>query len=149
MPDAKILPIMIPPSEHAAGLGRIIGRTIREAQTPAVIVASSDLTHYGPSYGFLPAGDGPEGVRWAKENNDRRILDLILDMQPDRIVPEAAQHKNACGSGAIAAAIAACQQLGATRGLLLHHTNSYEVLHDRYPDALTDAVGYAAVAFAE
>jgi len=140
---------MIPPSDHSETLGRIIGRTIRDSGTDALVVASSDLTDYGPSYQFSPAGDGADGIRWAKDTNDRRILDLIVAMTGDRIVAEATEHKNACGSGAIAAAIGACRELGATRGNVLEHTNSYEVLRERFGESGTDAVGYAGIVFAK
>jgi len=109
-----------------------------------VFLASSDLTHYGPAYRFSPAGIGLEGLAWAKQN-DARILRLITDYSPARIVPEVRERANACGGGAIAAMLAACQEAGATRATLLRHANSYETLAGKVPDDPSNAVGYAGV----
>ena len=70
-------------------------------------------------------------------------------MDAAAVLSEAETHGNACGAGAIAATIEACRATGATRGILLHYTNSYEVVHARYPYELDDTtVGYASVVFA-
>jgi AmmeMemoRadiSam system protein B len=71
----------------------------------------------------------------------------MLAFDADQVVGEAAEHYNACGSGAVAATLAACRHQGATQAKLTRHTNSYEVLQhlEREP---RDAVGYAGVLFA-
>lgn len=143
-PDAKVLPIMVPPIAEAPEVGQAVGRTIQAYRYNAVVIASSDLTHYGLRYGFTPQGVGANGLAWAKEVNDRRMIDTMLDMGATEIVPQAAEHHNACGGGAIAAAIAACATLGADHGVLLDHTTSREVLG---PESGDDAVGYAGVVF--
>jgi AmmeMemoRadiSam system protein B len=51
-------------------------------------------------------------------------------------------HHNACGSGAIAAAMAFASEQGASRGLLLEHVTSHEVRPMGPP---SDMVGYGAV----
>lgn len=144
LPDVKILPIMVPPSPRAVRIGAAVGRAILDARRNAVVVASSDLTHYGPRFRFTPQGVGPQAIRWAHDVNDRAILDRIERLEADGIVPEARRNRNACGSGAIAAAVAAATQIGAIRALILAHTNSQEIL----PDAqATDSVGYAGGVF--
>ncbi len=76
------------------------------------------------------------------------MLDLIVAMDAQAIVAEAEARGNACGAGAIAATLAACQALGATRGCCLEYTNSYEVVHAMYPNDMDDTtVGYASVVF--
>ena len=145
LPDCKIVPILVPPMPSAIEVGEAVARTIESYRYDAVVVGSTDLTHYGPSYGMASHGRGLEGITWAKEVNDRRMIELILEMEADQIVPEATEHRNACGAGAVAATIAAVRQLGATRGVLLAHTTSYEVMPSRLTD---DSVGYAGVVFA-
>jgi len=66
-------------------------------------------------------------------------------MDARRIVPEVAMHYNACGAGAIAAMMAACQTAGARQAIVLCHTNSYQTLATVAPQAPDNAVGYAAV----
>ncbi|MFH0982926.1 MAG: AmmeMemoRadiSam system protein B [Planctomycetota bacterium] len=144
LPEAMILPIMVPPTADALQVGEAVARTVEAYQIHAVMVGSTDLTHYGPSYGFTPAGVGPEGLAWAKNVNDRRMLELILGLQPQAVVAESQAHHNACGAGAIAATMAAVQQLGADQAVLLEHTTSHEVLGRR---SGSDAVGYAGIVF--
>ena len=59
----------------------------------------------------------------------------------------AAENCNACGPGAAAAAVAVAKVLGKTKGLLLAHTNSNEVMLQKMGTASADAVGYAAIVF--
>lgn len=141
-PDAKLLPIMVPPSLQASEIGRAVGRTLESCGSDTVVLASSDLTHYGRRYGFTPKGTGADGLDWAKDVNDRRFIDLVLDLDADAVVPEAARHRNACGSGAVAALIAAAKILGADGGVLLDHTTSAETVG---PDPGNNAVGYAGI----
>ena len=114
-PNAKILPIMVPPSDVSGQIGGAIGRKIAAADVRVIIVGTSDLTHYGPSYRMTSQGAGQEGLDWAKNVNDRSMIERILAMDAEGIVSEAAEHRNACGSGAIASTIAACRALGARR----------------------------------
>ena len=146
-PNAKILPIMVPPSDMSARIGGSIGRKIAAADVRVIIVGTSDLTHYGPSYGMTSQGAGQEGLDWAKNVNDRSMIDRILAMDAEGIVSEATQHRNACGGGAIAATIAACRTLGARRAVLLEHRTSQETLKGMLPEPVTDAVGYAGIVF--
>lgn len=143
-PQAHILPILISPEESAPAVGEAIARAIVASGKKAVVVGTTDLTHYGAMYyGFAPAGSGERALAWARAN-DERIIRLMLEMRAEEIVPEAESHHNACGGGAIAATVAAARALGARKGVLLEHTNSHLVM-PRGP--ATDFVGYAAVVF--
>jgi AmmeMemoRadiSam system protein B len=146
-PNAKLLPIEVPATEDAVDVGRrvaeLIGSTAGGSRA-AVYLASSDLTHYGPAYGFTPGGVGPEGLAWAKRN-DARLLERVTDLAAGRIVPEAREHQNACGAGAIAAMLSACLATGATTARVLRHASSYETLAAVAPQPPVDAVGYASV----
>ncbi|MBN2560435.1 MAG: AmmeMemoRadiSam system protein B [Phycisphaerae bacterium] len=147
LPASRIVPIMVPANDNAATLGTAIGRTCKAYGVEAIFVGSTDLTHYGPSYGFAPKGVGAAGLAWAKDVNDRRMVDLILSLRADDAVGEASASQNACGAGAIAATIAACKACGATRATLLEHTTSYEVLSELVKEPMYDAVGYAGIVF--
>jgi len=145
LPGAMIIPIMVPANDKAVPLGTAIGRTCKAYGVRVVFLASTDLTHYGPAYGFVPEGIGGAGLRWAKETNDRRMIDLIRAMRECEAVREAEANRNACGAGAIAATIAACKACGATQATVLEHTTSYDVLSRMFPEPMRDAVGYAAM----
>jgi AmmeMemoRadiSam system protein B len=140
-PDAKIVPIMVSPCAEAAHIGEQIAAI---SDSGVVALASTDLTHYGSNYDFIPGGRGEQGLNWVKQENDRRMLDLMLTLAADKVVAEAEERHNACGSGAIAAVLAYAHRLGKERGVLLHYTTSYDVCPERRVDSF---VGYGGLVF--
>src|SRR6185312_913929 len=111
-PGARLLPIEVPAIADAGEMGRRTARWVLDKGLSAVFLASSDLTHYAPAYRFAPVGVGLAALNWAKEN-DRRLLQRVERFEIEQVVPEARQHLNACGAGAIAAMLAACKEAGA------------------------------------
>ena len=147
-PEAKIVPILVPKDSQAVALGRVVGQTIRNLEADAVCLGSTDLTHYGPMYGFTPKGLGAAAIRWVRDENDRRMIDLMVRLDAEAVVPEAKSRMNACGAGAVAAAMAAARELGAARGCLVQYTTSYDVMRETMGRTDADAVvGYAGVVF--
>jgi len=145
---AKILPIIVPPSEQAISLGEAIGEVIgADEHKKFVCIGSTDLTHYGPRYGFTPMGVGSEALQWASRVNDRQFIDLALKLEAAGILTSAAENSNACGPGAAAATVAAAKKLGSERGLLLAHTSSNEVMLRKMGTSSAESVGYAAIIF--
>jgi len=108
-----------------------------------VVVGTTDLTHYGDPYGFTPFGYGPEAKKKMKEN-DARIIELALRMKAADIRKEAQKSHNACGSGALAATVAAAKAMGAEKGQLIEYTTSHDVMAEGEFDM---AVGYAGIVF--
>ncbi|HUW19879.1 MAG TPA: AmmeMemoRadiSam system protein B [Sedimentisphaerales bacterium] len=145
--EANILPILVPPTEEALALGECVGDIIAQSDKKVVCIGSTDLTHYGPRYGFTPMGTGGSALKWAHEVNDRKFIDLALALAPDGMLVEAAESGNACGAGAAAAAVAAAKKLGKTKGVLLAHTNSSEVMLREMGVSGAESVGYAAIVF--
>ena len=146
--DARILPILVPPTEQAVELGAGIGKIISENENKKVVcIGSTDLTHYGPRYGFTPMGTGAKAIQWASDVNDREFIDLAMKLEPQKMLESAAENYNACGAGAAAATVAVAKKLGRTKGVLLAHTNSNEVMLQKMGTTSTDSVGYAAIIF--
>jgi AmmeMemoRadiSam system protein B len=143
-PHAAVLPVEVPLVDMAERIGMATARAVQRANLSAVYLASSDLTHYGPAYRFVPAGVGLGALDWAR-GNDRRLLQLVEDLRVERIVEEVRGRMNACGGGAIAAMLAACRAHGATGGRVLRHANSYETLSGVADYGPENAVGYASV----
>ena len=139
-PDVPTVPIMVPPQASPVELGRRLAALVGPRR--ASVLASTDLTHYGEPFGFTPAGTGPDAHDWMVRN-DRRFLDRVAVLAAEDIVPEASQHRNACGSGAVAAAVAFARARGATEGTVIERTDSHEV--DGNEHEFTHAVGYAGV----
>jgi AmmeMemoRadiSam system protein B len=144
MPGTGVLPLMVRPGAWSRGVGVRVAEAALRLGRRAVFLASTDLTHYGPRFDFEPAGRGAEGLRWAKEVNDRRFLTIVQRREAGEVVPEAEGHWNACGAGAVAAAIAAAGIYGCDGSTELKHTTSAEV---RPEQGITDSVGYASLVF--
>ena len=145
---AQILPILVPPTEQAVAFGTSVGDVIsRDERKKVVCIGSTDLTHYGPRYGFTPMGTGAKALQWADSVNDQKFIDLALKLEPQSLLTSAAENCNACGAGAAAAAVAVAKKLGRTEGLLLGHTNSNEVMLRKMGTTSADSVGYAAIVF--
>jgi AmmeMemoRadiSam system protein B len=145
---AKILPIVTPPMQQALKLGEAVGEIISaEGNKKIVCIGSTDLTHYGPRYGFTPMGTGADALKWSTEVNDRKFIDLALKLDPEGMLASSTENCNACGGGAAAAAVAAAKKLGKTKGLLLAHTDSNKVMKEKMGTSSADSVGYAAIVF--
>lgn len=146
-PDLRLLPIAVPPGDLAVPIGLAVAEALADRAGDVRIVGSTDLSHHGGHFP-APGGRGDIGEKWTRAN-DRRMLALIESLDAEAVVAEAEEHGNACGAGAIAATIAACRALGATRGTCLRYTNSYTLVHEKYPYELDDTtVGYASAVFA-
>jgi AmmeMemoRadiSam system protein B len=142
---AKILPIVVPPSEQAVLLGNALAEIISQSDKKIVCIGSTDLTHYGPRYGFTPVGTGSDALKWASAVNDKQFIDLALKLEPEQLMANSAENCNACGPGAAAAAVTVASKLGKTSGMLLAHTTSNKVMAERNAPTSSDCVGYAAI----
>ena len=142
-PEVSVVPVMVPPDAKASSSGRRIAELLND-RDDVIYIGSTDMTHYGSRFGFAPEGRGTRAVKWVRDVNDRGLIDLILDMRADDVVGEAMRNQSACGAGAIAAVTAACKTAGASKGLLLDYTTSYDV---RPRDGADTFVGYAGIVF--
>ena len=144
-PGARIVPIAMPPTPGAAAAGAAVGAAVAGTHRRVAVLGSSDLTHYGASYGFAPWGVGAE-ARKKMHESDRRIIDMTLAFKADEVVAEAHANSNACGAGAIAATAAAAKAMGADKSALVEYTTSHDVMGEP-PEAFRMAVGYAGIVF--
>jgi AmmeMemoRadiSam system protein B len=141
-PDASVLAIGLPPVESSLELARTTVKIATQLGLKMKVIGSTDLTHYGYNYGFMPKGSGPSAFKWVRDENDRRIIDAMLAMDPAEIISQALSHKNACCAGAAAGAVAAAQTLGAKRA----ETVAYASSHEKSPG--DSFVGYVGIVFA-
>jgi AmmeMemoRadiSam system protein B len=145
---SKILPILVPPNELAITLGTALGDIIVSSEERMIVcIASTDLTHYGPGYGFTPRGTDADALEWASKVNDKKFIDLALKLDAQGLLASAAENYNACGPGAAAATVSVARKLGKKKGLLLAYTNSNEVMLQKMGTMSRDSVGYAAIVF--
>ena len=139
--DAKIVPIGAPPTKKSLEMGKAVVDMSTRMGLRVKVIGSTDLTHYGPNYGFTSQGTGPSAVNWVRNKNDRRVIDAMLAMDPEKVIQEGLTHQNACCSGAAASAIAAAKQLGAQQA----ETVAYATSYDKSPGS--SFVGYVGIVF--
>lgn len=140
-PEAKLLAIRSPVSLKAKTLGEAVAEIARKEGIHMIAIGSTDLTHYGPNYGFLTKGIGPSAVEWVRKENDKGLIDCALKMDTEGILKHALENDSACSAGAAASAMATCKSLGAEKGKLLDYYTSYDILPD------DSFVGYAGILY--
>ena len=139
--DTKIVPMGVPPVKKSLEIGKAVADISTRLGLRVKVIGSTDLTHYGLNYGFVAKGTGPAAVDWVRKENDRRVIDAMLVMDPDTVISEALTNHNACCGGAAATAIAAAKQLGAEQAETIAYATSY----DKSPG--DSFVGYVGIVF--
>jgi len=139
--DAKIVPIGTPPTKQSLEIGKTFVALSKQLDLQVKVIGSTDLTHYGPNYGFMSHGKGSSAVDWVRNENDRRVIDAMISMDPEQVIKEAGINQNACCGGAAATAIAAAKALGAEKA----ETLAYATSHDKSPG--DSFVGYVGIVF--
>ena len=146
-PDSRVVCLRCPPSRLAVQTGTVLAQIRAELDRsgpvePIVCIGSTDLTHYGPAYGFAPHGGGSGAVEWVRTENDGAIVAAMRALDADRTIMLANRTKAACSAGAAAAAIAFALGCGVRESELV----GYHTSHDVSPSE--SFVGYAGVGFA-
>jgi len=139
--DVKIIPIGVPPIATSLEIGKSVAQVATRLGITIKAIGSTDLTHYGMNYGFFPKGTGHTAVDWVQQENDQRIIDALVSMDPGRVIREALESQNACCAGAAATAIATAKAMGADRAQCIAYASSYE----KSPG--DSFVGYAGILF--
>jgi AmmeMemoRadiSam system protein B len=67
-------------------------------------------------------------VKWVKEVNDKKLVDLTLAMDAPGLLQAAARDQSACSAGGAAAALAAAKKLGASKTHLVDYYTSYDIM---------------------
>jgi len=127
--DFQILPIILRSQnmETAIDVGNAVTEIAKKKN--AIIVASSDFTHY-------------EENSFAHQQ-DKALIEPILEMNVERFYQVLNERRvTACGYGAMASVMIACKNLGAKKGKLLSYATSGDVSGDT-----ESVVGYGAIKF--
>lgn len=125
----KIVPIcfLMQDLSSAKEVGQAVAKVLTGKN--AVIVASSDMTHYEPHE--------------VAEKKDKMALTAVEEMDEEKFYSVIeTQHVSACGYGPIAALITAAKNLGVKEAKLLCYKTSGDVTGD-----YSSVVGYGAVCF--
>jgi AmmeMemoRadiSam system protein B len=127
-PHAKVLAVRAPHSQAAMALGEAVAAIAKELKLSLLAFGSTDLTHYGPNYGWVPKGYGTAAVKWVKEVNDKKFVELALKLDGEGMLKAAAQDQSACSAGGAVAAIATAKKLGAAKARLVDYYTSYDIM---------------------
>jgi len=142
-PDARMVVIKAPPNPESLELAQAVVKEAGAMGREVVFIGSTDLTHYGPNYGWAPKGRGAKAQQWVREENDRRFVELTCAMDPEAMMQQALVSQNACCPGAAAAAVECGRQRGAAGGELLVQALSTDIS----PAGGDSFVGYAGIVF--
>ncbi len=140
-PKAKLVWLRMPANMDSWSYGKMLARECQRLGRKAVVIGSTDLTHYGDDYGFSPHGYGKDAEQWVKNTNDKRFIDALLEAKPELALERAIKENSACSPGAALAALGYAETLGASKAALLGYTTSAERIRRN------SFVGYAAIAW--
>jgi AmmeMemoRadiSam system protein B len=130
LPDVPIVPMVMghQTRETAFALGAAIAQAVEMHAPDALLVASSDLSHY-------------EDANTATAL-DRQVIEHVERLDPDGLMRALeADPRHACGGGPMVAVLDAARRLGARRAQLLQYADSGDVSGDK-----SSVVGYMAAA---
>jgi AmmeMemoRadiSam system protein B len=130
LPGVPIVPMVMGQQtrETAFALGEAIARAVAAHAPDALLVASSDLSHYEDAV--------------TAESLDRIVIQHVESLDPDGLMHALEKEpRHACGGGPMVSVMDAARRLGATESRLLQYADSGDVSGDK-----SSVVGYMAAA---
>lgn len=100
-PGARLLWMRLPADLSAFEAGKALARAAASLGRELFVLGSTDLSHYGPGYGFTPKGPGLRALEWVKTVNDRRFIDAVREGDPALVLERAEGERAACSAGAV------------------------------------------------
>jgi AmmeMemoRadiSam system protein B len=129
-PDIKFVPIILasyPDPGAYLEMGDQLARALSGADRKAVIIASSDMTHYQPQA--------------IAQKNDSRAIDAILALDPEKLYERIREYDiSMCGYAPAMVMLRAANSKGAMEAELVKYATSGDVTGDR-----AAVVGYASI----
>jgi len=134
----RIVPIAVSSGANYELFGKSIVKIAKEQKKKVCLIASSDFTHYGVNYGYVPF---VYNIKESLEALDMGAIDFIKKLDAWSFIDYVDEHKaTICGAYAIAVLIEACKALGAKKAELLQYYTSGDIVKD-----YANAVGYASI----
>jgi len=130
-PDVKLVPIVLGHSNGSTykEIGREIAAAITTLKKEALIIASSDMTHY----------ESQESV----SSKDARAIEAMLEFDEDELLKRIERFGiTMCGYGPAISLISAARELGASKAELVKYQTSGDASGD-----YSSVVGYAGLVF--
>lgn len=131
----KIVPILVSHDTDYKKLGLDLKEAIMESGKKAVVIASSDFTHYGRNYHYIPFSSD---IQKRMYGLDEKAIEFVKNLNPDGLVNYCYDTgATICGSAAIAAMLSSVK---AKKAELLQYYTSADLAGD-----YRNAVGYASM----
>src|SRR5262245_19898818 len=130
LPSVPIVPMVMGEQtrETAFALGAAIAQVVRAHAPDALLIASSDLSHY-------------ENATTAA-SLDGRVIEYVERLDPEGLMRALEREpRHACGGGPMVSVLDGARRLGATEARLLQYADSGDVSGDK-----SSVVGYMAAA---
>ncbi len=139
--EVRFVPIAFGPTDYETCMevGEGVAEAAKELGRDIVVLGSTDLTHYGPMYGYAPVGTSPmeRVLKWIYDT-DGKIIEKVKSMDPDGLyILVHEEGLTMCGVTAVASMMVAAKKLGARKAEVLKYATSYDIRGGR--DAI---VGY-------
>jgi hypothetical protein len=127
--DIKFVPIILSPYTGITykEIGRGIAKAIKDLNREAVLIASSDMTHYEPQ----------ESANW----KDSQAIEAILDLNEDELLRRVRElNISMCGYAPTVSVISCAKELGAKKAELVRYQTSGDITGN-----YSAVVGYAGI----
>lgn len=127
--DFKIVPITLLSDEIKSlkEIGKEIADVLKDSKDPAMIIASSDMTHYEP-----------QGMA---QNKDKEAIEAILELNEDKLMEKIRKFNiSMCGYAPVIVMLTIAKMLGAKAASLIKYQTSGDVTGER-----DSVVGYAGI----
>lgn len=127
--DFRLVPIVLSHADDDVykEIGRGIAKAIKESGRDAIIIASSDMTHYEPQA--------------SAQNKDSQAIEAILALDEDELLRRINEFNiSMCGYAPVISLISAAKELGAKGAELIKYQTSGDTSGD-----YSSVVGYAGI----
>ncbi|MEE9525342.1 MAG: AmmeMemoRadiSam system protein B [Candidatus Woesearchaeota archaeon] len=136
--EIRFVPIVVGKKTDYKKLGEAIARTAEQMEKKVVLICSSDFTHHGIHYGYVPFRDN---VQEKLKDFDMGFIKWIKDLDAWSFLNNVEETKaTVCGVYAIAAFIEAVKAMGGSKVRVEQYYTSGDVTGD-----WSNAVGYASI----
>jgi len=141
LPKASLLWMRFGADIKAYSAGIALANAAAKLGRRIAVLASADLTHYGPNYGFMPKGTGRQALQWVQQVNDRRLIEAVETGDAVAVLERAETEFSSCSAGALLGAMGAASVFCNASARLLEYGSSAGK-ETEIPDSF---VGYAAM----
>jgi hypothetical protein len=140
--EISIVPVLIGREsyEKCREIARLIFETAEKQKKKICVIASSDLTHYGQGYGFVPFTGNTKEIKKKMYELDKKAISFIEKLQGKEFF-DFSENLTICGRNAITILIEFCKITKAKARFVEYYTSG-DVAKD-----YKNSVGYAAISF--